>query len=462
MARRADFGSNRTRVKEYSTRDRAGAPKVRYFRPSRHMKKSGKIPTGFPLDPNTVLAFQFTEDTLLDQVNGELELEFFRSGPGRFYDETGLLRTANDDVARFDYFPDSHQPRGLLLEGESENMLTEANNFLGTPWIQQNLEAPVQNVVGPDGLADSAWTLTDTSFDGYHALRQVGVYPTVTNRRANVYVQAGTLRYATFTTRIYGSSPSARVNIFDTQEGVFVHQGAGFQKWEVTALPNGWYRIGITAPDANVAYQDFLMGTSSGPEPLDTSYIGTGGTIRFAFPQAEFQIDTSWIETGAIPVTRAQDDCFLGDMSWYSQGGNGTMYQKYSQDQQLDVFGTVASISSGDDTNFVEASVDGVNNDAEMRVQTASTLEMLALVANQSLAGQRNKQCLSWANNDGNGAANGILAGPDDNSLVRPSGMSTLRIGANRNKELQLYGHVQEWAYSVARNNNDFLIEVTQ
>ena len=440
-------------------RDHATAPKVRYIRKPIHQGKSGLLVPINILDVAT-LYFKFTDEDLVDRVNG-LPLIFTRAGIGRFYNGNRILSIAGTDVPRFDHDPVTGEPLGLLFEPDSDNILPQTDNFLDTSWIHQNMEAPVKNVTGPDGVASSAWTVIDNATDSYHAVRQIGVFPTVDNRRANVYVQAGTLRYATFATRVYGSTPSSRVNIFDTQEGVYSHTGNAYLGQTVENLPNGWSRLGITAFDANTAYQDFLMGTSSGPDPLDTSYIGSGGTMHFAFPQAEFDYDSSYVEVPATsPVAHFPDLGSLTDLSWFNPT-EGTWFAVvrplYSPNENLGYLFTATV--GGSTLNAHALLLDG--QDPTARVSSGgvdSDIDGSGVTSAKDIT----KIASAYQVDDFVCYAEGIQIGPAISSMDLPVGtIDEFTLGMAQNSLLQFGGHVLEFGFADTRLPNNLLSTVT-
>jgi len=98
-----------------------------------------------------VLSLDFTAGTLPSAAS------FSRSSTASYTNSGGVLVTAAANAPRFDYDPISGAAKGLLIEPQSTNMA--ATNA----WPYRNASsfspALAMNAVGPDGIANSAWTM---------------------------------------------------------------------------------------------------------------------------------------------------------------------------------------------------------------------------------------------------------------------------------------------------------------
>ena len=95
-----------------------------------YRRKAGGIIT----DPNTTMAFRFTDGTL-DPVEGiGLALTFTRASTGTYYDSNGILQTAIIDAPRFDHDPTTKAPLGLLIEEARTNLQDRSEDFADPTW----------------------------------------------------------------------------------------------------------------------------------------------------------------------------------------------------------------------------------------------------------------------------------------------------------------------------------------
>jgi len=420
------------------------------------MKKSGSINIQTFESEGVTLLFNFADDrTLIDRVNG-LELDFARSGPAYSYNASGILVLNGNDEPRFDYNPTSLESLGLQMEGETENILIQSNDFSDALYDKRNITIN-KNITGPDNVANSAWQFTDDAVDSDHAVRQVAIFPSVDNRRVSVFVQGGTARYATLANRFYTNTPSSRVSVFDTQAGIFTHPGAAYSEFDVLRLPNNWWRISQTAFDVNAAYDDWWCGVSGGPDALDSTYSGTGLTMHFYSGQAEFDFTTSLIDTGASAVSRASEACFTTNLAWIDQV-LGTLFAKYKSPHS-GASRRILSLNDGSLTNrntiFTNSTNVRPNTLMTVAGVTQSSLVSTAVVA----VGDSVKVAYAWQQDDFAMSTQGAAVVTEN--LGDIAVVSRLDIGYESAATNELFSHIQQAGYANVRKDNLFLEGVT-
>jgi hypothetical protein len=100
---------------------------------------------------NNYAAAGATQSTLAAWI-AALGGTYSRAGAATFIDSNGVLRTAAANVPRF------MGSLGLRLTGPVTNLLLQSNNMLVSGVWATYSPAPVQNVMGPDNVANSGWT----------------------------------------------------------------------------------------------------------------------------------------------------------------------------------------------------------------------------------------------------------------------------------------------------------------
>lgn len=86
---------------------------------------------------------------ILNFMSGTLDprIAFLRASSATYYDSAGLVKIAGNNVARFDYNPETLALRGLLIEETRTNLLNWSQTFATAGGTQNNWwTAPACNV----------------------------------------------------------------------------------------------------------------------------------------------------------------------------------------------------------------------------------------------------------------------------------------------------------------------------
>ena len=205
----------------------------------------------------------------LDFMAGALPsgVTFSRASLAWFFNESGLLVQAANNVARFDHDQVTRTRRGLLMEPARTNIALWSRDLTQSAWVKTNVTAAL-DVEGIDGATNAASSLAATSANGT-ALQTIA------------------------------SASSARVASF------FVRRIAGAGAVEITQN-NGatWSAITLTA-----AWQRFVIPVATGANPVIGFRLATSGDV-VAVDVAQSEVGTfatSPIITGASAATRAAE-----------------------------------------------------------------------------------------------------------------------------------------------------------
>jgi hypothetical protein len=192
---------------------------------------------------------------------------------------------------------------GILVEGSTTNNVLYSNDFSnGSVWTLNGVTV-AQNVVGPDGLANTGWTVTmATGGLQSHRLFQAS---SSLNRRLSIYAKLGTGAARYIGLYSGGAHTSTNQAAWDLTDGSL----AGTYNTPSPmseALGNGWFRFSIIG-DGNYCIPVF--GNTAQQALGDNTWSSAGGdTVLIAFCQNEDRpFLTSYIPTLGLAVTRDAD-----------------------------------------------------------------------------------------------------------------------------------------------------------
>ena len=228
---------------------------------------------------------------------------FTRASTGWYVNSSGNLVSAAVDTARLDYAPTGLASRGILIEPAATNLATQSNTFTNAAWTKSNASV-AQNVVGPEGSANSATTMTNDATNSFHRAYQ-GVTSGV--HANSIYAKAGTASFMLLSSFV-GTGNGV---IFNLSTGA-IDTTLGSDVGYIEDAGNGWYRCSVYNPSSS-GFHIFYIGETAGQlNPIDTAYVGTSKTILLYGAQAELASAanklTSYIPTLGSTVTRSADN----------------------------------------------------------------------------------------------------------------------------------------------------------
>jgi len=249
---------------------------------------------------------------------------FARASTASYFGSDGLLKIngAASGAARIDYDPVTKISRGLLVEEQRTNSAKYSNDFSNATWGKSNCTV-TQNVVGPDGLTNSAWTMTENTSAGIHRMYQSSQPNSAFV--ASIYVKDIDARY------VYGAvytTNEPTVVGFDLQAGKvtgkYIDSATMSESAPPTITPigNGWFRLTISL---NVSASSFVywgLNSANAALRFEPSYTGTSKSAIFFGAQSEVgSYPTSYIGTTSAAVTRAVDSAVISGTdfsSWFN------------------------------------------------------------------------------------------------------------------------------------------------
>lgn len=164
-----------------------------------------------------------------------------------YYDVAGLLQFAAANVARLTYHPITHALQGLFTEDTATNYCLRSNEFNDAAWgTKTNVTITPASTTGPDGtlsatkIEATATATTNFSTNCPNAGSVNGNTFSVYIKRGNTDASASsfTLRNDTSATNLVGGN-------FNFATGVI--SGGLSAGMSAQQLPNGWWRLSLTA-----------------------------------------------------------------------------------------------------------------------------------------------------------------------------------------------------------------------
>jgi len=326
-------------------------------------------------------------------------------------------------------------PLGIRVEEARTNLLTYSNDFSNAAWTLQTITA-AQNVTGPGGVSNSAWTMTEGATSAQYSTYQAG--PGNASYATSVFLKQGGRRYVNVSR---GGNLAAQ---FDLQTGV-VSDTFGSVTATIEAYNNGWYRCTVSKDSANLDY--FVISAAIGAA-LATTVLGdaycretisglSGVSYYMAFAQVEAgSYPTSYIPVPAgTTVTRDADSGITIATSAYPH--SATVNSAMIRYRPLNVAAAMVALRWDDGTSNEVVSV-GHSAAAALglTVTDGGAAQTAPLTDGTAAAATWEKVAVSWKANDFLFSDNGAAAVADTSGTL-PT-VTSLDIGPT------LSGHISQ------------------
>lgn len=256
---------------------------------------------------------------------------------------------------------------GLLAESEARTNLIERSNTFDLVWSATGLSSRTANEVGPDGVDNSAYTLTSDTSAGIHANGNTTLFTSGSAHTGSCYFKKGTQRYVKLRA---GNTATWPANVtFDLESGVVDTETNG--TGTIQEIGNGWYRCSVTATagaTANTNFNIYILNDSKAE-----SYTGTGAetTIVWGAQVEVGSTPSSFIpsDDGTSTVTRAAETFTIpsANLPWPSPNYigserlTGSWAVPTGYDNTVSGTGTSVVATGGTTTSRCFLEIDGVD-----------------------------------------------------------------------------------------------------
>jgi hypothetical protein len=233
------------------------------------------------------------------------ELSFSRSSSAYRTNEQGLLEPVAQNTPRFEYDPITLKPKGLLVEGSSQNELLYSEDYQNSAWQKNNLSIG-DSVLAPDGTLTAKKLLSSATASRIARFSQSGA--SIASGRfvtASAYFKKSD--FSTVTLQVSGAFTDGFIKYnFDT--GNIDVVGAGVYHYTIEDAPNGFKRLSVTvkAGSTGNAVFDIILSNSAGALYYEAD--GTKGTYVWGCQlEVDKPFSTSYIKTISSKATRSAD-----------------------------------------------------------------------------------------------------------------------------------------------------------
>jgi hypothetical protein len=393
------------------------------------------------------LDLNFAENrTLLDSVTGQNLITFTRASSGTYVDADGLIKTAANNVPRFDHNPVTGECLGLLVEEQRTNLMTASEAMHTSPW------GPVAaTVIANDGVAPDVTTTADKIISTGGGNFRSGIsIANATTYTYSVFLKsiAGTGVISQVGFERFGSTPLAASVSVNLSAGTVTSNGAPVIASSITRYPNDWYRVSVTAKSTDATTTIVNYAAASGNE-----FLVWGAQLEAgAFP-------TSYIPTTAATVTRSADVASISGSNfsaWYRQD-QGSLFVSASAPQPSSGNRRIAFATDGTGNNRVGILFNSTNN-PQLLLSASGTIT--ASISSSVTATGFVQSAAGYALDDFAYATSGLLAGTDTSGAV-PSTVDRLSIGSQDAND-RINGTIRRLVYWGQRLPNSTLQAVTQ
>ena len=357
-----------------------------------------------------------------------------------YYNSSGTLVYAAANEARPDHDLATGTYRGLLLEDESTNELTDSEDF--SAWTAVNGATVNTNTdAAPDGT-----TTADTIDDpGASTARVVQVGGSAVANSETWTCSAFFKKDSTpAATRVPclgfrffgGTTTTARIKV-DTSDGTFisgVFNGSGtLVDSDVISAGNYWYCYLVFTNDAsgNTSCEAQIQpAIDNSLADLNADAAITGSVVAWGAQVEESLVPTSYIPTSGSTVTRAADVCSTTDLSNYPDGQPQTIYCKFISSTAAAINPVLFAFTDGTTADCVYQNLVPSNGDSNAIVREGNVTT--GLVTNnraEHLDGNVHTTALALETNRLDSATDGEVDPGTDTSVGIPTGLLELRLG---------------------------------
>jgi hypothetical protein len=271
---------------------------------------------------NAAFSVDFTTSTSLPS-----QMALSRASSATYFDSSGVMQTATSNVARFDYDPNSHEERGLLIEEQRTNYAYQAFNL----WTSAGSKGIGLGTVTTDlAGGTNAWPLLMQTGLGTHQL-YVGAVLANTALPVTMSCYVKPNGYNRIALRESSTTGASAVFILEQEGKIFRTNPVGSVTGIVAGIQNvgnGWFRIWTTmtasgAINWTIGLNIVDSGYASG-DPISYNFAADGvSTIIACFPQMEIGNGvTSYITVpSTTAITRSADIVSSTDATWLGYQG---------------------------------------------------------------------------------------------------------------------------------------------
>lgn len=390
-----------------------------------------------------------------------------RASPATYFDASGVMRAAANNVLRLDHDPVSKAAKGALIEGSATNLLSWSEEFDNGAWSKVRSAITANAVVAPDGAMAMDKLVEDASPSTTHFVAQTRAITAGSASTASVVLKAAERSFA----HVALLNPSAPfealrlpVNLIDGSVGQLIQaNGASAGTYNVEKLGDDRWRVSVSGVIGGATTAQVVVFIAAGLAGSGNTYTGDGvsGLYIWGAQLEAGAFPTSFIKTTSAAATRSADTVSIPTSAFPYNVAEGTIYADFAIPAGLSSGGQMlCELNDGTYSNRIYVYRSPAGN---LTANVVTGGVMVATVAMGDLAslvpGSGHRIAFAFAADDFAASING--AGPQtDKSGVMPLGIGRLSIGA-RITDLLWGGHIKRVVYHPRRISNAELQAMT-
>lgn len=350
---------------------------------------------------------------------------------------------------------------GLLVEEERENIVLQSNSFNQNPWSTiAGLANPVQNVTGPDNVANSAWTFDDNSAS-HERLRQEFSASNNLTYTLSVYIKKDSdeTRFPSVLLRLFGATELQEQVQINTATGAGIEEDPDTDGTFTITDAGDWWRIELSLTNNATGNTTLRVDI----QPARGSTFGLGNPVAqgsAVFFGCQIEIDTfatSYIATGASSATRSADNVSFNDISWFTEA-QGTFFIEFTPLHDRVTFHEILQADDGSNDNRISIAHQGGTNVQTGIARNGTTSASLSTPA--LVVGMMSKIAVAWAGDAAQSVDDSAIV--SDPTVLSPIGITAIMIGFRSAGSAQMpAGCWDQIAFWPIRKPNDFLTHIT-
>jgi len=202
------------------------------------------------------------------------------------------------------------ESEGLLIEGESTNLLLQSRNLDTSPWATSGL-TPVQDETGIDAVANTAWTLEDDSAAAYETLQQsISIADDTEPYTMSCFIKKDTdeTRFPFIQLNLSGGVLVFGRLWINTKTGASNSATGAVEASSVTSHGD-WWKVSVTVVNTGAGNTTAILYVypAGGTTIAVAATAATGSIIIDQIQFEKLPYPTSPIETLTCPVTRTSE-----------------------------------------------------------------------------------------------------------------------------------------------------------
>ena len=403
-----------------------------------------------------------------------------RSTTATYHDETGILRTAPSNGARYGYKYDGRKwtETGLILEQGATN---RTQNFLNLAtgtlyWSTGQNSEPVHNtsITSPDGSYNVIKQEINSTANAIHSIYKNSAVSAGTQLCCSVYAKAAEYD------RIYlytdGVAPTIGGVYYDLANGTI--SGGPLQNYQgygIEDVGNGWYRCWFSGtPTSNTQAYFHIDICQSDNSRTFVGALGEG--VYLWGPQMEYSASpSSYIYTvdqtvtrnadvaTSTAYTREQDKTYLDNIDkyeWFNQD-QGTIYTDITPIDHDPASGTYFVFNLTDKTteNTITLRYGDIISGTDLFMKSFDTVEV-DLTSFASAADSQMKAAVAYEQDNAGFSVNGETAKVD--TTYRTTNLTYLALSGTETGYLAASHHIKKLSYYPVRLTNAEIQALTE